>query len=155
MHHLTTRVRNRPPPPPPPPLPTANRLHSDRGDRERAAHSIPFRRRRRRRPPTTDPGPQPRHHSALWLLFAKSRAQKTALAATGKAPRRQKAFSPRPVAVPTCKSERSSARRPRDPGYRSIYATSSQWPRTVSARLGEGRGAERPNPTAWLAARQG
>ncbi len=95
MHHLTTRVRNRPPPPPPP-LPTANRLHSDKGDRERAAHSIPFRRRRRRRPPTTDPGPQPRHHSASWLLFAKSRAHKTALAATGKAPRRQKAFSPRP-----------------------------------------------------------
>lgn len=79
MHHLTTRVRNRPPPPPPP-LPTANRLHSDKGDRERAAHSIPF--RRRRRPPTPDPSPgttqpcgcclqSPGRTRPLWLLAAR------------------------------------------------------------------------------------
>ncbi|PWI67879.1 hypothetical protein PCL_02280 [Purpureocillium lilacinum] len=68
MHHLTTRVRNRPPPPPPPPLPTANRLHSDRGDRERAAHSIPFRRRRRRRPPTTDHRPRTPAQAPLSLV---------------------------------------------------------------------------------------
>lgn len=78
MHHLTTRVRNRPPPPSPP-LPTANRLHSDGGDRERAEH-IPFRRRRRRRPPTpAQPSPgttqpcgcclqSPGRTWPLWLL---------------------------------------------------------------------------------------